>query len=326
MAEKVSIIIPCMSIDWMTEKCIKECLKLDYDNFEILVFPDSVDKKTLKKFSDKRIKIVPTGKVKPAFKRNKGMKIAKGKFFAFIDSDAYPRKDWLKNAMKYFKDKEIGIVGGPNLTPPGVNIWERVSGYVLSNFFVCGRADIRYKIAKNQFTNELPSCNYIARKEASSEYDPRFLTAEDTEFCFNCAKKGYKVLYAGDVIVYHHRRDTLKKHIKQMFIYGRDIAWLSKKDFSIGKLYYSILSLFVIGFTGMAIWSVFNEFVRKLFFIFLAIYLAIMFLSSIHENLKVTLLTTMTGIITHFAYGIGWLYGILFPSEKTEKVIWTSRT
>ena len=32
--KKVSIIIPCREIDELTEKCIHECLKLDYDNFE----------------------------------------------------------------------------------------------------------------------------------------------------------------------------------------------------------------------------------------------------------------------------------------------------
>src|SRR3989344_251709 len=305
---KISIIIPCKRIDSKTKKCIEECLNLNYKDFEILVLPDNYNKK--KKYP-KIVKVISTGKVKPAFKRNKGMKEAKGKFFGFIDSDAYPKKDWLKNVIKYFKDERIGIVGGPNLTPPESGFWEKVFGYTLANFFVTGKANIRYKIVENQYTHELPSCNYIAKKEASSKYDSNFLTAEDSEVCFNCKKRGYNILYAKDVIVYHHRRKNLKEHIKQIFIYGRDIAWLTKKDFSLNKIYYSILSLFVVLFFVGLISSLFSKVIGMIFILATGIYLFLILFTSIHENLKVSFNVFITSIITHFSYGIGWLYGVV---------------
>ena len=315
--KKVSIIIPCKKIDSMTMMCIVECLNLDYSDFEIIVLPDKDDSIVLKKFP-KKVRIIKTGKVKPAFKRNLGMKKAKGKFFAFIDADAYPEKNWLKNAVQHLEKEEVGIVGGPNLTPHNVNFWEKVSGYVLSNFLVSGKADIRYKRAKNQYTHELPSCNYVAKKEASSEYDPCFLTAEDSEFCFTCIKRGYKVLYASDVVVYHHRRDSFKKYLKQIWIYARDIAWLTKKDFSWNKMYYSILSWFVAGFLVLGILAMFNN-VAKIFFLAnLFFYFLIILLTSIHKNLKTTLAVTITSIMTHFTYGFGWLYGA-FSNQKQQK-------
>ena len=247
---KVSIIIPCIKINNQTIKCIRKCLELDYYDFEILVLPDISNKKS----KHRNLKIIETGKVKPAFKRNKGMELAKGELFAFIDDDAYPRKDWLKNAVKYFEDGRVGLVGGPNLTPPEANFAEHISGYVLSNFLTSGQAAIRYKITKNQESKELPSCNYISR-DLGIKYDSNFLTAEDSKYCFDIWKKGYNVLYAGDVIVNHHRRDSLWKHIKQMYIYSRDIAWLTKNEFSLDKLYYMIPSLglliFVLGLIGI---------------------------------------------------------------------------
>jgi glycosyltransferase involved in cell wall biosynthesis len=315
--KKVSIIIPCREIDSETEKCIEECLKLDYNNFEIIVLPDDADSKTLRKFRDKKIKIIKTGKVRPAFKRNTGMKKAKGEFFAFVDSDAYPEKEWLKNALKYFDDEKIGLVGGPNLTPPDANFWEKISGYSLANFWVSGFADIRYKISKNQFTHELPSCNYISRKKTSPEYDPSFLTAEDSKFCFDIKKKGYKIFYAGDVIVYHHRRNSFKKHLKQVWIYARDIAWLTKEDFSFDKIYYSLTAIFSVGFLFLLIWGFFNEFTRDIFLILAGFYFLIMFFTSIHENLKTTCAVFLTSVLTHFANGFGCLYGI-FTKKKTE--------
>ncbi len=315
---KVSIIIPCKEIDALTEKCLRECLKLDYGNYEILVLPDEFSKKESREFNDKKIKIIKTGKVKPAVKRNLGMKKAKGEFFAFIDSDAYPDKDWLKNAIGYFRDSEVGLVGGPNLTPIEGNLDEKVSGYVLRNFWVSGPANVRYKISKkNKFVKELPSCNYISRREVSPEYIEGLLTAEDSKFCFDIKKKGYKILYARDVIVYHHRRDSIKKHIKQMFIYGRDIAWLAKEEFSLNMLYFSLLSLFVIGFLTGAILSFVYPVIRNVFLFLLLFYFLIMIFTNLRENMKVSVFVLTVAVVTHFAYGIGFLYGV-FAKNKNE--------
>jgi glycosyltransferase involved in cell wall biosynthesis len=317
---KVSIIIPCRKIDFLTKKCLEECLKLDYNNFEILVLPDNLKNETAKKFKNKRVKIIQTGKVKPAFKRNLGMEKARGNFFAFIDSDAYPNKDWLKNAIKHFENKKIGIVGGPNLTPPEANFAEQVSGHVLSNFWVSGPASVRYKTTQNQFVKELPSCNYISRKEVSQKYKEGLLTAEDSKFCFDVKKKGYEIFYAGDVFVYHHRRDTIKKHIKQMFIYGRDIAWLTKEEFTPPMLYFSLLSLFIISFFGGILLSIFYLKIRVVFFFLIAIYFLIMIPTSIHKNLKISLYVFTVSVITHFAYGTGFIIGILVKNKNEIKV------
>jgi len=313
---KVSIIIPCKEIDSMTIKCVSECLKLDYKDFEIILLPDESSKKS----KDEKLRIINTGKVKPALKRNIGMSVSNGDFFAFIDSDAYPRKNWLKNAMKYFSDEKIGLVGGPNLTPPEGNFAEKISGKVLSNFLISGNANIRYKISKNQYVRELPSCNYISRRKISPKYNPYFLTAEDSKFCFDIEKKGYKLLYARDVIVSHHRRNTLFKHLKQMFIYGRDIAWLSKKEFTIDKIYYSLLSLGVLGFFLGLVFSFYNLFFRNIFLTILLFYLTIIFMTSVYKNIKYTFYIFLISIGTHFSYGFGWLKGFLTKHKKNENV------
>ncbi|MFQ6136538.1 MAG: glycosyltransferase [Candidatus Hydrothermarchaeales archaeon] len=54
-----------------------------------------------------------------------GIENSAGELLAFIDSDAYPRKDWLKNAVKYFSNPEIAAVGGPGLTPEEDNTLQK---------------------------------------------------------------------------------------------------------------------------------------------------------------------------------------------------------
>jgi len=311
----VSIIIPCREIDLYSEECIKHCLSLNYKNFEVIVLPD---KKSRTGYKSKKIRIISTGKVKPAIKRNIAMKKSKAEIYAFIDSDAYPEKNWLKNAVKYLQDNEVGMVGGPNLTPKNDNFRQKISGMLLATWFCGGRTSIRYKIAKKQETIELPSCNFIVKKDYATDFEPDLLTAEDSTFCFNVSRKGKSVLYTPDMIVYHHRRGIFLPHIRQMWIYGRDIAMLLKRNgqFSIGKLYYFMLSIFVLGVIFGAIISFFSPFLRLIYLSVILLYLMIVLASSINKNLKAIPFLFIGIISTHFAYGLGFLYGLVSKTNN----------
>ncbi len=126
----VSIIIPCKEVDKYTRECIEVCRKLDYSNFEIILLPDAFNS-----IID-GVKVIVTGSVSPGVKRNIGVKNSNGEFCAFIDNDAYPRSDWLTNALKYLEDPEVGGVGGPGLTPEADGFMQKAGGYVLSSFMV----------------------------------------------------------------------------------------------------------------------------------------------------------------------------------------------
>ena len=46
------------------------------------------------------LRVIPTGKTRPAEKRNAGIRAAKGEVVAFLDDDAYPVPSWLEHAVK----------------------------------------------------------------------------------------------------------------------------------------------------------------------------------------------------------------------------------
>ncbi|MBI5148127.1 glycosyltransferase [Candidatus Pacearchaeota archaeon] len=305
----ISIIIPCREIDKYTEECIKYCQKLDYKNFEIIVLTDS---KT--KLKGKKVKIIATGKVKPAIKRNIGMKVASGEIYAFIDSDAFPEKNWLKEAVKHLEDKDIAMVGGPNLTPPEAHFMEQISGEILASPLASGPAYIRYTKADKQYVKELPSCNFFVKKQYAGKFDPELLTAEDSKFCFDIGKKA-RIVYEPDVIVYHHRRNTFEGHLKQIWVYGRDIALLTKKEFSFDKLYYSLPSLFVLFIFFGFLLSLTTKF-REIYWSLVFLYILIVLAFSIRKNIEKTILIFSGIVLTHFSYGLGYLYG-LFLIKKT---------
>ncbi len=113
---KISIVIPTRDIDPMVAECVRKCHELNYSNFDIKLVPDSrVDIELLQPTS----RIIPSGPIGPAEKRNMGAADSDAEIIAFIDGDAYPDYDWLRNAVPYFADDDVTAVGGPAVTPAG---------------------------------------------------------------------------------------------------------------------------------------------------------------------------------------------------------------
>ena len=98
----VSIVIPYYKKKEYIKQSINSVLNQTYKNFEIIIIYDDdelTDFNYLKKIvkSDKRINLIKNKKKLGAgLSRNKGIKLSKGKYIAFLDSDDY----WNKNKLK----------------------------------------------------------------------------------------------------------------------------------------------------------------------------------------------------------------------------------
>lgn len=311
---KVSIIIPCKRIDNYTEQCVQYCKNLDYPDFEVIVLPDECCDKKLE-----NIKIIPTGNVPPGRKRNVGVKKSSGELLAFIDNDAYPRRDWLRNAVKYFNDHKIAAIGGPGITPEEDSDMQKASGYVLSSFMV-GTLSSRFKVGKAKAceSDDIHSCNFIARRDVieSVKWNEKYWPGEDTLMCLEIKKLGFKMLKAPDVVVYHHRKPLFIPHIKQISRFGIHRGFFVKKfPENSRKFTYFVPSLFVLHLLFGSIVSAFNQILRVLFVLSLVAYLILAFIGALHaKRLKLIVLTWLGIIVTHVVYGISFLVG-LFKKE-----------
>ncbi len=305
---KVSIIIPCKYIDSYTEQCVQHCKNLDYPDFEIIILPDKDDGKRLE-----GVKIIPTGNVSPGKKRNIGVEKSSGELLAFIDSDAYPRKDWLKNAVKYFDDDKIAAVGGPGITPEDDSDMQKASGHVLSSFLV-GNLSSRFKAKKAHESDDIHSCNFIARKEIIEKvkWNEKYWPGEDTLICLKIKKMGLKMLEVPDVVVYHHRKPLFIPHIKQISRFGLHRGFFAKKfPENSRKITYFVPSLFVIYLLLGGFLSIFSQILRTLFVLSLVVYLILAFIGALHARKpKLIILTWLGIIITHIVYGISFLIGL----------------
>lgn len=247
---KVCIGIPFTTWNELVEESVGGCLSLDYKNFTVILAPNEGVNIPDKFAADPRIVISPTKTSAIAVKRNAAIKNCDGEFYACIDSDAYPEKSWLKNALAAFqKSNDIWAVGGPNLSPEYSSVKKRAVAGALKSFLVGGPRVFAKRLSSDRFVDDLQTCNLIFKKEAilkTGGFDEGFVTAEDTDICEKIRKFGKKIYFAKNVVVYHHNRSLWLPFVKQKIVFGYAVMPFIKKHFSIGKLFIFLPFIFII--------------------------------------------------------------------------------
>jgi len=306
----VSIIIPCKEIDDYAKKCVEHCKQVDYGHYEIILLPDNALEKM------EGVKVIPTGPVNPGAKRNIGIANSSGEIYAFIDSDAYPRRDWLSNAVKYFNDARIAAVGGPGLTPRENSFVQRASGHVLSSFMV-GKISTRYRAERSFESDDIHSCNFIARKSVLEEvggWNQKYWPGEDTLICLAIKRLGVKLVEASDVVVYHHRKPLFKEHLRQVSRFGLHRGFFARRfQGNSFKLTYFIPSLLVSSLFAGALASIINPFLANALLLAVSMYLIVGLIATLLEvkETRLILLVWLGIIATHIVYGVSFLIGLM---------------
>ena len=322
--KRVSIIVPVKAINDYIREAVVHHMQLDYDNYELIIFPDEVSEEELSDslFVDDRIKIIPSGKTGPAEKRDMSIKYATGDIFAFIDDDAYPRKDWLKNAVKLLDKEDVGAVGGPAITEPNDPLLLQASGKVLESPMCSGKYTYRYIPGAAREDDDIPSVNLIVKREVFEQvggYDSNFYPGEDTKLCMDIVNTGKKLLYDPEVLVYHHRRALFKGHLKQITNYAKHRGFFAKKlpQTSL-RFHYFIPTVFDTGLIGGLILCPLVPVLWYLYAGVLAFYIVLLVYSLRKCNsLKLFALSFLGIFLTHVSYGVFFVKGLL--SKELER-------
>ena len=319
--KKVSIIIPVKAINDYIRESVPKILELDWPDFEIIIFPDKEDKKN----TWPKTRIIASGKVGPAEKRDLALKYASGEILAFLDDDAYPESDWLKKALVHFKDPAVAAVGGPAITPSNDGILQKVSGAVFESYLGGGATRNRYlPIGSFKRTDDWPTVNLLVRKnvfEKVGGFDNTYWPGEDTKLCLDIINADYKILYEPKAIVYHHRRSDLLKHFKQIGNYALHRGHFAKiYPETSRKPFYFVPSLFDLYLIVLVlIFMIHNsKFIIQIISVPLIIYFLLLIIDALiiswrWKNPLIGFLTMPMILLTHIWYGIRFVWGLILP-------------
>lgn len=323
-----SILVPVKEINDFIRESVPVILRLDHGEFEVILLPNETPAGDPPPFTaDPRVRIVATGRVSPAVKRDMGAAAARYDRLAFLDDDAYPRADWLRAAEAAFAATGAAAIGGPAVTPPDSPLLERASGLFFETFIGGGGMDYRYLPSRKAFpVDDFPTVNLLVERrafEAVGGFDNTYWPGEDTKFCLDLRRAGFPIWYSPDVLVYHHRRPLLRQHLRQVANYGLHRGYFAKTfpETSARPVYF-VPSLFLLGSVGLLVLGFVHTLFWKVLVALMAVYAGIALVDIFSRTSDPVLgLVTLGGMYcSHLAYGAMFIRGLLTPGNFRSRL------
>lgn len=341
----VSVIIPVKQLSYyLLFETLPSFEKQTYENFEVLVIPDEhspYDLSLLKQYT--WLRVIPSGKRKqnPAVKRNLGVQKSKGTIIAFIDDDAYPEKNWLANAVAKLhlrgdRDQNGHLAGvtGPGILPSHTNTWEKIFDAILTSWLGSGLYTYRFRKEQERFVDDYPSMNFFIEKKLFLKiggFKKSYWPGEDSKLCESIVYgQKEKILYTPEVVVFHHRKNSLVEFLKQHGRYGFHRGlFFAHGDRNSKKITYTLPSLFLI---YLVVFPVFFFIVPNILYVFsiplygyLTCLLFFFFQTYVRtRSFIITIISPFILFLTHTVYGFQFINGFIknkyAKSAKIPKV------
>ena len=268
------------------------------------------------------IRVVPSGRVRPAEKRNMGIEAATGDVIAFLDDDASPQPQWLAQACRHFSRDKVGAVGGPAITPPRDPSLAQLGGEVYESPLVSGTARFRYVSERLRKVDDIPSCNLLVRANVLREvggFNTRYWPGEDTILCLDIVRRGHEMVYDPFAIVFHHRRPLFGPHLRQIGRYAHHRGFFCRvfPQTSL-RFSYMVPSLFVLGAILGPVACHFLPVLWPFYIGVMGFYLAITFVFAFKPRPHKWLILWLGIMSTHVWYGVRFIQGLLFGRMPKE--------
>lgn len=318
----VSVVVACPRWSPALEECLDAVGRQTIRPLEVLILPDEPTGKSLPQNAVE----IPTGRLRPAEKRNLGINRATGDLVAFIDDDACPTEDWIQRAVVYFSDRTIAAVGGPGVSPASDSLACAASGRIFSNPLVSGQHRSRYTPTRVMQVDDLPSCNLVVRRDVLQKlggFNTRYWPGEDTILCRDITKTyGLSIIYDPRVLVFHHRRPVFLPHLRQVARYATHRGFFARRfPETSRRITYMLPSALVgAGYFG-GILALLLPVLAPFYLAAAAAYLFLAFAASFHRRFPLWMMTWIGIPLTHLTYGVRFVVGLCtskLPSEAAE--------
>lgn len=153
--------------------------------------------------------------------RNAGIEAASGGIIAFIDSDCEAAADWLGRLERLLATEGPSVVGG-RIVHRG-SLWQRMVG--VSDFG-------EFQGLEPREVSNIPTCNMAVRRESLSDtrFDPELGVGGDVLFCSALRRRGIRLRYCPELVVYHHPRVDGPRFFARARSYGAGLVVTRRRD------------------------------------------------------------------------------------------------
>ncbi len=214
----ISVIVPAYN----AEETLSECLEalsaqtINRQDYEIIVVDDGSLDRTAEVAGSWNVRLIQQPNAGPAVARNQGSCKAAGDLLLFTDADCVPATDWMEQMITPFADPEVVGAKGTYRTR---------QARLVSRFVQLEYEGKYARMARRETIDFIDTYSAAYRREvflANGGFDTSFRTAsvEDQEFSFRLARKGYRMVFVPDAVVYHQHDATLWEYVQRKFGIG----------------------------------------------------------------------------------------------------------
>jgi len=214
----ISVIVPAYDAEETLGPCLDALASqtVSRDAYEIIVVDDGSTDGTLAVAAGHDVLLLGQAHAGPAVGRNLGAGEAKGGLLLFTDADCAPAPDWIDQLAGAFADPRVAGAKGTY----------RTRQKALVARFVQLEYEERYaRMLPREQIDFVDTYSAAYRRDVFLEnggFDARFSTAsvEDQEFSFRLARKGYRLVFVPEAVVFHTHDRTLAEYWCRKFKIG----------------------------------------------------------------------------------------------------------
>jgi lipopolysaccharide/colanic/teichoic acid biosynthesis glycosyltransferase/glycosyltransferase involved in cell wall biosynthesis len=216
---KYSVIIPAYQAAHVIGDCLRalEVQTVPRERYEVIVVDDgSTDGTAAAAHEAGADRVLVRAHQGPAVARNEGVAESSGEIVLFTDADCAPTRDWIEKMAQAFDAPEVVGAKGTYRTR---------QRQVVARFVQLEYEHKYARMAQQEWIDFIDTYSAAYRKDvflANGGFDHLFTTAsvEDQEFSFRLARKGYRLTFAPDAVVYHQHDATLYEYWRRKFGIG----------------------------------------------------------------------------------------------------------
>jgi glycosyltransferase involved in cell wall biosynthesis len=222
---RISVVVCAYNGDQLIEKCLTSLEGCGYPDLEIIVCNDGSTDRTAEIARSFACRVLDLPRVGLGSARNAGLAAATGEIIAFMDADAFCHPEWPFYLALSLEDDNVVATGGPNYPVPGARLVERAVSLSPG-----GPVEV---LLSDDRAEHVPGCNMAFRAATLEEiggFDPVYTAAgDDVDVCWKVLDRGLEVAFAPAAQVRHHRRDTVRRYLRQQLGYGRAERVLTRR-------------------------------------------------------------------------------------------------
>ncbi len=222
---RVSVVVCAYNAEQTIGQCLDGLAALDYPDYEVVVVDDGSTDATAEIAAERDVRLIRTPNRGLSSARNTGLDACTGSIVAYIDSDAYPDRHWLRYLAASFLASPHAGIGGPNIAP--------IDSPRVAQCVARAPGGPMHVLLSDLEAEHIPGCNMAFRWAALvaiGGFDPRFDTAgDDVDVCWRIRERGGTLGFSPAAMVWHHPRDSVRAYWRQQRGYGRAEGLLERK-------------------------------------------------------------------------------------------------